>query len=200
MPEEVLEVLHLQERADGHHEDRYYSKDENARFNAVISIRQFDLAGNQCTQLRSQLCDHLVDLEGLHLDGLQMLLHDLLALHEHVAELARLDRNFDRHVLVVLVLNAYLVLALLLRVELRLHFLLAHFFGQFASFWIVDAHDNLRRIRFNLELAYVVHLYILEEALNTATGHRVEKLDVFARYDAQQHAEGGHCEIAFPRH
>ena len=105
MPEEVLEVLNLQERADGHHEDRYYSKDEDARFNAIVSIGQFDFAGDELTQLCSQLCYHLINFVGLHLDGLQMRLHDLLALHEHVAELASLDLDLDGYVPAVLILN-----------------------------------------------------------------------------------------------
>ena len=149
MSEEVLEVLDLEERADTHNDDGDDTKDKDARLNTIICIRELDLTSHQRAQLLTKLCYHFINFEGLHFYGLQVLFHDLLALHIDIAELAGLYADLDILIHIVLVLDADLVLSLLLGVEFGLHFLGSHFFGDFAALGVVDTHYQVGRVRLN---------------------------------------------------
>ena len=90
-----------------------------------------------------------------------MLFHDFLVLHEHVAELPSLNINLNSNISILFILNTNLILTLLLGIEFSLHFLLAHFFGDFTALRITNAHDYISRLRFDRELTDMVHLYVL---------------------------------------
>ena len=94
VPEKVLEILDLQERAYAHHEYRYYAKDEDARLDAIVLIRQFHFAGDEGAELATKLGDHFIYFECLHFYGTQMLFHYLIILLQLILHLKEHLLNF----------------------------------------------------------------------------------------------------------